>query len=144
MSTEAQDAVRRAQINAELIPLRNRRNDNVRTRNQLAELLERLRPARNKLNVCISNSMNVARKMERCHQNTSSSNFKGSRRTHLVDRLADTGQSIRAERERHQRNLETLDNRINTTRARRDDVTATINNQNNRISALEAELRRLR
>ena len=141
---EAQKLVRRTQINAELSPLRNRRNDNVRTRNKLTELLERLRPARSKLSACISNSLNVARKMERCHQNITSSNFKGSRRTHLVGCLADTGDSIRAERDRHQQNLETLDNRINLTRHRRDDVTAAIRTQNSRISSLEAELRRLR
>lgn len=141
---EAQKLVRRTQINAELNPLRIRRNDNVRARNKLTELLERLRPARRKLNVCISNSLTVARNMERCHQNTSSSNFKGSRRTHLVARLADTSGSIRSERERHQRNLETLDNRINTTRDRREDISATIRNQSNRISSLEAELQRLR
>ena len=140
---EIAKAARRAQINSELIPLRNGGDSNVSTRKRLIEQLDRLRPARNKLNACISDALTVARNVERCHHKIPDSNFKGRRRQHLVSRLVDAGGNIRAQRERHKRNLERLDNQINSVRDRRDGLAITIQNQNSRITTLEAELRSL-
>jgi len=143
MLDEAAKAARRAAINAELIPLRSRRDGNVSTRNQLIAQLERLQPARNKLRNCIHDALTVARNMENCHQSIPQSHFRGRRRQHLANRLGDTGGNIRTQRDRHQRNLERLETQINNGQNRRDELTGTINTQNNRISALEAELRTL-
>ena len=143
MIDEAQKAVRRAQINAELTVLRHGRDDNLVLRNRLIDDIERLESASFHLRNYIEYSSTIEINMKNCHENTPENLFKGKRRERLVECLLSTGDNIRTEREAHQRNLGQLDAHTNNSQNRRDDLTRIINNQNSMIGALESELRTL-
>jgi len=141
--TDAVKAARRVQIQRELPPLRNRRSDNVRDRNRLVEQIESLRDTNNKLQNCLSSMSDVRRKVRDCHQTVAPRDFRGVRRREIESKLNDASECVRAQRDRHVENRERILRQIKTLRERRDTLNGTINTQNNRITALEAELRGL-
>jgi len=140
---DAVKAARRVQINAELIPLRSRRADNIIERNRFNHRIEDLGLVRNKLQARLSNDTSLARTYERHDSNISSRNYHGSRRDQYGKCIAEMAESVRNQQMNHQSNLERLRNHIERLRIQRDNLNTVINNQNNRITALESQLRNL-
>lgn len=143
MMDDAAKAVRRAQIQRELPPLRMNRDNNVRNRNQSNEQIEELRSARDKLRNCLSTMSEIRRNVRNCHSIVGRQDFRGSRRRQLESRLSEASERIRTQRESHVRNRDRIVARIATIREQRDNLNATIRSQNDRISAFETELRGL-
>ena len=139
----AQKTARIAQIRRELPPLRNSRDDNVRNRNRSVEQIEDLRRASTKLRDCLNTMGGIRRKVRDCHNIVEQQHFSGIRRREVESRLGETSERVRLQQEQHVQNRERIERLINTLRANRDELNRIINVQNNRITALETELRGL-
>jgi len=136
-------AARRAQIQAELPPLRHSRDDNTITRNRLNVQIEDLRRARDQLRDCINRMRDVVRNVRNCHGVVPRRDFRGSRRTRIEGRLERASGRVDSQRDRHIRNRERVISRIESVRDARNRLNTTIGMQNSRINALETELRGL-
>ena len=141
---EAAKAARRMQIQSELTRTRSSRDENTVSRNRVNIDIEDLESASNQLSNCISKMRDIVRGVRDCHQEVPDSNFRGSRRTRIEDRLRQASDRLKSKRDAHMRNRELVIGRIRTLRDRRNELSRTVNIQNNRITSLEAELRRLR
>ena len=141
--TEAAKAARRIQIQRELSLLRNRRHDSISERNRMNAQIDDLSRARNQLHDCLSSMSDIRRKVRDCHNVVDQRDFKGNRRREIESRLNSASERVNAQRNRHVENRDRIIRQIETLRARRDSVNGTINTQNARITALEAELRNL-
>lgn len=143
MVDEARKAARRAQVENELKKLRHSRDGNTTARNRLTCQIEESQSARNQLEGHINNMIQIEGEMEYCHNITSIDEFKGGRRQRLESQLKTTSSCISREIASHKSNLSRITRSIVDFSTRRDNLSATIRSQSNRINELERELREL-
>ena len=141
---ETAKAVRRTQVQNELRRIRHSRDDNTISRNRPSSQIEELQISRRSLENYIQNMIRVEERLKQCPQNAPTTEFFGGRRKRVETRVNSTCSNFKNEIQRHQNNLERVNRNINDFSTRLEDVTVTINRQNNRISELEREMRNLR
>lgn len=140
MSTHA---VRIAQIDSQLPPLRTQRTNAEIERNRVRTTIEALTTARNRLSKMLDRYFHFPRNYAQLHEPVQTNHFQGSNRRGVESSLNQVRTHLETEENRHHEHLERIKKRL--TREENQDMTLTgrINSLDGQISSLENERRRL-
>ena len=133
------NAARIMQIEEELSNLRNDSEAEHSARRKTRERLDTLKTARRKIKLLMESYYNFPTEYSGLHSSVLNSDFQGSRRRIIENRLNAVGESLKTQRTSHEEHSQTIKSQIKTEETEELRHSSTISSINVQITALEKE-----